>query len=261
MTQVQDYLRAETMPHVLCPGCAHGIVLRSLIEAVAGLGIARDRLAVVAGIGCSSRLAGHIDACTLHTTHGRAPAFATGIKLARPGLTVIVLSGDGDGLAIGGNHLIHAARRDIDLTVLLFDNAIFGMTGGQLAPTTAPGSITSTAPHGNAERPFDACRLLEAAGATFVARANAYQAPVLAEIIAAAVAHRGFSFIDVISDCPVYDGRYNRLGEGPEMLAGMMRHEAGVDKVLAAKRFVPNIGASNGPARIFPMGILHRSPG
>ncbi len=259
MTAVRDYLRIETMPHVLCPGCAHGIVLRSLLDALAGLAVPRERLAVVAGIGCSGRLAGHIDACTLHATHGRAPAFATGIKLARPELTVVVLSGDGDGLAIGGNHLIHAARRDIDLTVLLFNNAIYGMTGGQPAPTTAPGSITSTTPNGSTERPFDACRLTEAAGATFVARANAYQAPVLTEIIAAGIAHRGFSFIDVISDCPVYDGRYNQLGEGPEMLAGMGRRDAAIDTALAGKRFLSHLENGDRPASVFPMGILHQS--
>lgn len=259
MIGVRDYLRTDTMPHVLCPGCAHGIVLRALIEALGGLEIGRDRLAVVAGIGCSSRLAGHVNACTLHTTHGRAPAFATGIKLARPELTVVVLSGDGDGLAIGGNHMIHAARRNIDLTVLLFNNAIYGMTGGQLAPTTAPGSIASTAPRGNVERPFDACRLLEAAGATFVARISAYQAPVLTRVISEAIAHRGFSFIDVISDCPVYDGRYNRRGEGPEMLAGMVRQDAEIDAALAGKRLVPTLPAAAGSARSLPTGILYRS--
>lgn len=258
MTAVRDYLRVQTMPHVLCPGCAHGIVLRSLLSALAGLAVPRERLAVVAGIGCAGRLAVHIDACTLHTTHGRAPAFATGVKLARPELTVVVLSGDGDGLAIGGNHLIHAARRDIDLTVLLFDNAIYGMTGGQLAPTTAPGSVTSTAPGGSTERPFDACRLLQAAGATFVARASAYQAPALTEIITAAIAHRGFSFIDVISDCPVYDGRYNQLGEGADMLAGMPRRDAAIDSALTAKSSVPFIGKMGTPGRVLPMGILHQ---
>ncbi len=261
MSTVRDYLRTQTMPHVLCPGCAHGIVLRSLIDALAGLGVPRERLAVVAGIGCSSRLAGHIDACTLHTTHGRAPAFATGIKLARPELTVVVLSGDGDGLAIGGTHLIHAARRDIDLTMLLFNNAIYGMTGGQLAPTTAPGSITSTTRAGSTERPFDACRLAEAAGATFVARASAYQAPVLTKIITAGITHRGFSFIDVISDCPVYGGRYNQLGEGPEMLAGMVRRDAVIDTALAGKRFLPQREQPARPDRVFPMGILYRSTG
>lgn len=257
----RDYLRTQTMPHVLCPGCAHGIVLRSLLDALAGLGVPPERLAVVAGIGCSSRLAGHIDACTLHATHGRAPAFATGIKLARPELTVVVLSGDGDGLAIGGNHLIHSARRDIDLTMLLFNNAIYGMTGGQLAPTTTPGSITSTARDGSTERPFDACRLAEAAGATFVARASAYQAPVLTGIITAGISHRGFSFIDVISDCPVYDGRYNQLGEGPDMLAAMPRNDAVIDGALAGKRSLSPPRHLTRPERVLPMGILHRSTG
>ncbi len=258
VSTVRSYLRASTMPHVLCPGCAHGIVLRCLIEALASLRVPRDRLAVVAGIGCSSRLAGHVDACTLHTTHGRAPAFATGIKLARPELTVVVLSGDGDGLAIGGNHLIHAARRDIDLTMLLFNNAIYGMTGGQLAPTTAPGSVTSTTRAGSSERPFDACKLAEAAGASFVARASAYTAPVLTQIIAAGIAHRGFSFIDVISDCPVYQGRYNSLGDGPEMLAGLPRRDAAIDTALASKRVLSFIEDGRRPDPALPTGILHR---
>lgn len=258
MIDVRDYLRDETMPHVLCSGCAHGIVLRALIEAVARLGLEKDRIAVVAGIGCSSRLVGHVDFCTLHATHGRAPAFATGIKLAKPELTVAVLTGDGDGLAIGGNHLIHAARRNIDLTCLLFDNSIYGMTGGQFGPTTPEGAVASTAPMGNVEPPFDACKLMEGAGATFVARVAAFEAFVLADVIAEALAHRGFSFIDVISDCPVYFGRYNHEGDGPEMLAAMKRRDAAVDAVLAEKRFVPHIERSPRP-RALPTGILHRS--
>jgi len=255
---VREYLRDETMPHVLCPGCAHGIVLRAFLEAVGRLGLEKDEIAVVAGIGCSSRLVGHIDFCTLHSTHGRAPAFATGIKLARPELTVAVLTGDGDGLAIGGNHLIHAARRNVDLTVLLFNNAIYGMTGGQLAPTTPEGAVASTAPFGNVEPSFDACKLLAAAGATFVARAVAYEALTLVDIIAEALSHRGFSFIDVISDCPVYYGRYNHLGEGPEMLAGMKRQISTIDGLLAEKRFVPAIGVSPRPLAM-PTGVLHRA--
>ncbi len=258
MIDVREYLRDETMPHVLCPGCAHGIVLRAFLEAVGRLGLDRDELAVVAGIGCSSRLVGHIDFCTLHSTHGRAPAFATGIKLARPELTVVVLTGDGDGLAIGGNHLIHAARRNLDLTVLLFNNSIYGMTGGQLAPTTPEGAVASTAPFGNIEPSFDACALMAAAGATFVARAVAYEALTLTEIIGEAVAHRGFSFIDVVSDCPVYYGRYNGLGEGPEMLAGMKRHDAAIEGLLAEKRFVPNVAPSPRPLAV-RTGILHRA--
>jgi len=253
-----EYLREDTLPHVLCPGCAHGIVLRALIEAVARLGLDRDHVAVVAGIGCSSRLVGHVDFCTLHATHGRAPAFATGIKLARPDLTVAVLTGDGDGLAIGGNHLIHAARRNIDLTCLLFNNSIYGMTGGQLGPTTPLGAVASTSPSGNPEPPFDACRLLEAAGATYVARVTAYEAPVLTDVIAEGLEHRGFSFIDVISDCPVYFGRYNQRGNGPEMLAAMKRHDAAIDGVLSGKRFVPHIARTRG-TDVLPMGVLHRS--
>lgn len=258
MTDVREYLRDEAMPHVLCPGCAHGIVLRAFLDAVDRVGLAKDELAVVAGIGCSSRLVGYIDFCTLHSTHGRAPAFATGIKLARPELTVVVLTGDGDGLAIGGNHLIHAARRNLDLTVLLFNNAIYGMTGGQLAPTTPEGAIASTAPFGNVEPPFDACALLAAAGATFVARAVAYEVVTLADVIAEALAHRGFSFVDVVSDCPVYYGRYNRLGEGPEMLAGMKRQASSIDSLLAQKRFVPHLAPSARPPAV-PTGILHRA--
>lgn len=258
MIEVRDYLRDETMPHVLCPGCAHGIVLRALLEAVARLELVKEKVAVVAGIGCSSRLVGHIDACTLHATHGRAPAFATGIKLARPDLTVAVLTGDGDGLAIGGNHLIHAARRNIDLTCLLFNNSIYGMTGGQLGPTTPQGAIASTAPFGNPEPPFDAAKLMEAAGATFVARVSAYEAPVLADVIAEAIAHKGFSFLDVLSDCPVYFGRYNRQGAGPEMLASMKRHDSAIDDVLAEKRFVPHIAPTPG-THVLPTGVLHRS--
>ncbi len=258
MIDVRDYLRDETMPHVLCPGCAHGIVLRAFLEAVGRLGLSKDEVAVVAGIGCSSRLVGYIDFCTLHSTHGRAPAFATGIKLARPELNVVVLTGDGDGLAIGGNHLSHAARRNIDLTFLLFNNAIYGMTGGQLAPTTPEGAVASTAPFGNVEPAFDACELMAAAGATFVARVVAYEAPKLVDVIEAALAHKGCSFIDVVSDCPVYYGRYNNLGEGPEMLAGMKRTDAAIDGLLADKRFVPHIAPSARPLAV-PTGILHRS--
>ncbi len=244
------------MPHVLCPGCAHGIVLRALLEAIDRLGLDRNRVALVAGIGCSSRLVGYADFCTLHTTHGRAPAFATGLKLARPELKVVVLTGDGDGLAIGGNHLIHAARRNIDLTCLLFNNAVYGMTGGQVAPTTPSGALASTAPYGNLEPPFDACRLLAAAGATFVARALAYRPMALTDLIARALQHPGFAFIEVLSDCPEFFGRYNALGRGPEMLVGMPRHEAAIGSVLASKRVVPHLPLPAAPAGL-PLGLLH----
>jgi len=230
---VRRYLRLSQMPHILCPGCGHGIVAGALLRAISRLGLDPDAIAVVAGIGCSSRLAGYLDFCTLHATHGRAPAFATGLKLARPDLHVIVITGDGDGLAIGGNHLIHAARRNIDLTCLLFNNEVYGMTGGQLAPTTREGGVATTAPYGNVEPPFDACRLLAAAGATFVARGLASQPLALEEMLARALAHRGFAFVEVLTDCPEFHGRYNRLGSGAAMLLGQIRATAAVEAHLA----------------------------
>ncbi len=257
MIDVRTYLREWAMPHVLCPGCAHGIVLHGLLEAIDRRGLDRDEVAMVAGIGCSSRLVGYVDFCTLHTTHGRAPAFATGLKLARPELTVIVISGDGDGLAIGGNHLIHAARRNVDITVLLFNNAIYGMTGGQVAPTTPRGAIATTARAGNTEPPFDPCRLLVGAGASFVARAMAAEPLKMADIVEQALAHRGFSFIEVVSDCPEYFGRYNKLGRGAELLSLMTRRDERIAGPLAAKASVPHVPA---PELLdgLELGILHR---
>lgn len=257
MTDVRHLLREWAMPHVLCPGCAHGIVLRSLLEAVDRLELDQDHVALVAGIGCSSRLAAYADFCTLHGTHGRAPAFATGLKLARPDLNVVVITGDGDGLAIGGNHLIHAARRNVDITVLLLNNSIYGMTGGQAAPTTPTGAIASTAPGGTVEPSFDACRLLVGAGASYVARVLAATPLEMTRIMADAVAHEGFSFVEVISDCPEYYGRYNRVGRGAEMLYSMTRHADGVAVPLASKRFVehvPSAAATGG----LTTGVIHR---
>ena len=256
-TDVRPLLREWAMPHVLCPGCAHGIVLRAFLEAVVRLEIDQDSMAMVAGIGCSSRLVGYVDFCTLHTTHGRAPTFATGLKLARPELNVVVVTGDGDGLAIGGNHLIHVARRNVDITCLLFNNAIYGMTGGQAAPTTPAGSFASTAPHGSVEQPFDACKLLEGAGASFVARVLASEPHSMTEVFEAALDHRGFAFVEIMSDCPEYFGRYNRLGRGAEMLAGMMRSESQVADALAEKRFVAHVPQAPAPDAI-ATGILYR---
>lgn len=257
MTDVKRYLREWAMPHVLCPGCAHGIVLHSFLEAVDQLHLDQDKLAMVAGIGCSSRLAGYVDFCTLHGTHGRAPAFATGLKLARPDLNVVVVTGDGDGLAIGGNHLIHAARRNIDITVMLLNNSIYGMTGGQAAPTTPEGARASTTPAGNVEPMFDACKLMIGAGASFVGRVLAATPFEMTKMMKDAIGHPGFSFIEVISDCPEYYGRYNKIGGGAEMLTWMARRDAGVATPLAEKRFVNHIPASATPPGM-AMGILNR---
>ncbi len=257
MTDVKTYLREWAMPHVLCPGCAHGIVLRSFLEAVDQLQLNQDKVAMVAGIGCSSRLVGYVDFCTLHGTHGRAPAFATGLKLAKPDLEVVVITGDGDGLAIGGNHLIHAARRNIDFTVLMLNNSIYGMTGGQVAPTTPEGAIASTTPMGNAEPNFDACKLLIGAGASFVARVFAANPMEMTKVMADGITHPGFSFIEVVSDCPEYFGRYNKIGGGAEMLNWMAVRDEGVAGPLSEKRFVSTVTATV-PAPALRTGVLQR---
>ncbi|MBI4694295.1 MAG: 2-oxoacid:ferredoxin oxidoreductase subunit beta [Gammaproteobacteria bacterium] len=215
---IREYLRLELMPHFMCPGCGHGIALRALLWAVHELGIAKDKLAVVSGIGCSGRVGAYIDANTYHTTHGRPLAFATGLALARPDLKVVVITGDGDCLAIGGNHLLHACRRNLDLTCLMFNNEVYGMTGGQVSPTTSATRLTTTTPTGNAEPVFDACRIAEAAGASFVGREVTRQVPALKNLIKSAMSHVGFSFVEVISDCTEIYGRKNDLGEAPEMI-------------------------------------------
>ncbi|MCW2305922.1 2-oxoacid:ferredoxin oxidoreductase subunit beta [Rhodobium gokarnense] len=215
---INAWIRQEQMPHFLCPGCGHGIALRALLWAIHDLGLDKDRLAVVSGIGCSGRLSAYIDANTFHTTHGRPLTFATGLKLARPDLHVIVITGDGDCLAIGGNHLIHAARRNLDITCLMLNNEIYGMTGGQVSPTTSEGRYTSTTPAGNTEPTFDACALVAAAGAGFVGRDVTAQVLSLRDLIRQAIAHPGFSFVEVLSDCTEIYGRKNDLGASPEMM-------------------------------------------
>jgi 2-oxoglutarate ferredoxin oxidoreductase subunit beta len=219
LADVYDYLRHEKkFPLIWCPGCGNGIIMGSMIRAIDALAIAKDKTAIVSGIGCSGRVSTYMDFNTLHTTHGRALAFATGLKFARPELTVMVAMGDGDALAIGGNHFIHAARRNIDLTAIVFNNSIYGMTGGQISPTTPVGCIASTARMGNIEPPFDISRLAEAAGAAFVARGSTYHVDELDELMALAIKKKGLSVIEVITPCPTIYGRYNRLGSAVSML-------------------------------------------
>ncbi len=216
--EINDYIRLNLMPHFLCPGCGHGIALRALLWAVHELGIGQDDLAVVSGIGCSGRLSAYIDTNSFHTTHGRPLAYATGLALARPDLTVIVITGDGDNLAIGGNHMIHACRRNLNITCLMLNNEIYGMTGGQVSPTTSSDRYTTTTPAGNTEPVFDACKLAAGAGASFVGREVTLQVTGLKDLIAKAIAHDGFSFVEVISDCTEIYGRKNDLGASPEMM-------------------------------------------
>ncbi len=204
------YLREEKLPHIWCPGCGHGIVTKSLLRAIDKIGWNKDDVVVVSGIGCASRLPGYVDFNTLHTAHGRALAFATGIKLAKPNMHVVVVSGDGDALAIGGNHFIHACRRNIDITTIVFNNGIYGMTGGQYSPTTAAGDKTATSPFGHVEPDFDVVDMAIGAGATFVARGTSYHVPQLDNYIYKGLAHKGFAVIDVAEACFTTHGRKNK---------------------------------------------------
>ena len=235
MFDYDKYLRLEMFPHIWCPGCGCGIVMKSLIRAIDRLGLQKDDVCMVSGIGCSSRLTGYVDFNTLHTTHGRPIAFATGVKLAKPSLSVIVVTGDGDALAIGGNHFIHAARRNMDLTILLFNNATYGMTGGQLAPTTPTGKVASTARQGSIDPPFDACRLAIAAGATYVARGTSYHTQQLDRLIEAGIKHKGFALIEILENCNTYYGRPNKIG-----LLDLLQWEKGnTVNTKAAERMTP----------------------
>jgi 2-oxoglutarate ferredoxin oxidoreductase subunit beta len=200
----EDLLRKEELPHVWCAGCANGIVLGAFVRAFNYTGLKRDSTVVVSGIGCSGRITQYLNFDTVHTTHGRALAFATGIKLANPELTVVVFMGDGDASAIGGNHLIHAARRNIDITAIIINNSLYGMTGGQVAPTTPEGMRTKTTPYGNPEPPFDISKLVAAAGATYVARFTSYHVRWVEKAIAEALLHRGFSVVEVVTGCPTH---------------------------------------------------------
>jgi 2-oxoglutarate ferredoxin oxidoreductase subunit beta len=215
---VKDYIRERFFPHLWCPGCGHGTVLNSLLRAIESLGINKNDIAMVSGIGCSSRISGYVDVHTLHTIHGRALAFATGVKLSRPELNLIVPMGDGDALAIGGNHFIHAARRNIDITAIVMNNRTYGMTGGQYSPLSGYGTRATTAPYMNIDQGFDVVKLSKAAGATFVARTTTYHVKQATELIEKAIAHKGFSMVEVLSQCPTYFGRKNHIGSAVDMM-------------------------------------------
>jgi 2-oxoglutarate ferredoxin oxidoreductase subunit beta len=215
---IEKYFRMDKLPHIWCPGCGHGIVTRSLVEAIDQLNLDPEKVCIVSGIGCSSRAPGYLNFNTLHTTHGRAIAFATGIKLANPDLKVIVISGDGDASAIGGNHLIHAARRNIDITTVVYNNNIYGMTGGQYSPTTPKGEKGTTAPYGNIDNNFDLCKLAQGAGATFTGRSTVYHAKMLTDLIRKGIENKGFSFVESRSLCPTYYGRKNKKGSVVDMM-------------------------------------------
>lgn len=212
---IHQYLRHnKKFPHVLCAGCGHGIVLGSLIRSVHSLQIPKDDVVIVAGIGCSGRLAVYVDFNTIHTTHGRALTFATGIKMANPKLKVICIMGDGDALSIGGNHLIHAARRNIGVTALILNNNIYGMTGGQSSPATPAGSTSMTAPFGQLEENFDTVALGQGAGANYVARGTVFHVQKLERLMCEAITKPGFNMLEVLTPCHTQYGRKNKF-KGP----------------------------------------------
>ena len=223
-TLIHKYLRHDKkFPHVWCPGCGNGILLGALIRAIDKTGLGKDEIVIVSGIGCSGRISAYVDFNTIHATHGRALTFATGIKLANPSLNVIVIMGDGDATAIGGNHFIHAARRNIDLTAIVVNNNIYGMTGGQYSPTTPYGAFATTAMYGNIEHAFSITDLAIAAGAAMVSRGSVYYSPMLDELILKAVLKRGFSVVEVVSHCHTQYGRRNGMESAVEMLRRQKR--------------------------------------
>jgi 2-oxoglutarate ferredoxin oxidoreductase subunit beta len=217
------YLRSEMMPHIWCAGCGNGIVLNCFIHALDELKTDMDKLVVVSGIGCIGRTAGYINADSFHTTHGRAIAFASGVKLANPELEVVVISGDGDLFAIGGNHFIHAARRNVGIKVICANNFTYGMTGGQQGPTTPLESLTTTTPYGNIEHPFNLVHLAAASGATYVARWTALHVRRLTLSLKKMLQKDGFSFVEIVSPCPEIFGRRNKMKTALEMMEWFKR--------------------------------------
>ncbi|MCL4458432.1 MAG: thiamine pyrophosphate-dependent enzyme [Chloroflexi bacterium] len=221
---LEKYIRQGSWPTIWCSGCGIGTVMGALLRAIERLQLNQDEIVIGTGIGCSGFIYNYLNFDAFHGTHGRALAIATGIKIANPNLTVIVPMGDGDCAAIGGNHFIHAARRNIDLTAIIINNEIYGMTGGQYSPLTPRARLATTAPKGHLERPFDLCELAKAAGATYVARGTAYYVHQLIDLLSEAIAHKGFSVVEVIAQCPVQFGRRNEMPTAIEMLRWQRKH-------------------------------------
>ena len=242
------YLRVDKMPTLWCSGCGDGVILKSVIRAIDKLGWDMDDVCIVSGIGCSGRFSSYIDCNTVHTTHGRAVAYATGIKFAHPDKHVIVVTGDGDGLAIGGNHTIHGCRRNVDLNHIVINNFIYGLTNSQTSPTTPKGMWTVTAQYGNVDPSFDAAKLAEAAGASFVARESVLDPKKLEKVLVEGFKHKGYSFFDVFSNCHINLGRKNKMGEAVQTLKWIE------SRILPKKKF--DALSDEEKAGKFPTGIL-----
>ena len=243
-----EYLRTDKMPTLWCWGCGDGVILKALIRAIDKLGWNMDDVCVVSGIGCSGRFSSYINCNTVHTTHGRTLPYATGIKMANPNKKVIVVGGDGDGLAIGGNHTIHAARRNIDLTYILINNFIYGLTNSQTSPTTPKGMWTATMERGNIDPTFDSCKLVEAAGATFVARETMIDPKKLERTLVKALEHKGFSYLEVFSNCHVNLGRKNKMASATSNLEW-------IDSISLAKTKFDMLEESEKIGK-YPTGVL-----
>lgn len=247
------YLRTDKMPTLWCWGCGDGVILKAIIRAIDRVGWSMDDVCVVSGIGCSGRMSSYIDCNTVHTTHGRAIAYATGIKLANPGKHVIVVTGDGDGLAIGGNHTIHGCRRNINLNHILVNNFIYGLTNSQTSPTTPRGFWTVTAQYGNVDPSFDAAKLAIAAGATFVGRESVTNPEKIERLLAKGFEHEGYSFFDIFSNCHVNLGRKNKMSEAVQMLKWLDSRTVSKAKFDAL--------SEDERAGLFPLGVLHEDNG
>ncbi|MDR2713849.1 MAG: 2-oxoacid:ferredoxin oxidoreductase subunit beta [Clostridiales bacterium] len=225
-----EYLKTQSFPLFWCGGCGNGAVLSAIVRSFAALGYKRENTVVVTGIGCWGKADDYVTTNSFHGTHGRALAFATGIKLANPRLHVIVLMGDGDGVTIGGNHFIHAARRNVDVTAILVNNYYYSMTGGQYSGSTPENSITSTSRYGHIEPGFDICKLAEAAGAPFVARISTDNPLAMEKLITEGLNKQGFSFIEVIAPCPTHFGKNNGMRNAADLMTWVKGRSVSVSK-------------------------------
>lgn len=248
-----EYLRTDKMPTLWCWGCGDGVILKAVIRAIAQLGWDMNDVCVVSGIGCSGRFSSYINCNTVHTTHGRTIPYATGIKLANPEKHVIVVGGDGDSLAIGGNHTIHGCRRNIDLNYIMVDNFIYGLTNSQTSPTTPEGMWTVTAQYGNIDPTFDACELAKGAGATFIARETVLDPKKLEKVFVEGFKHEGFSFFDIFSNCHINLGRKNKMGEAVQNLEW-------IDSRTVSKKKFETLSPEERVGK-FPTGVLHQETG
>ncbi|AII14718.1 2-oxoglutarate:acceptor oxidoreductase, beta subunit [Campylobacter iguaniorum] len=245
-----NYLRTSKMPTLWCWGCGDGVILKSVMRAIDAMGWNMDDVCVVSGIGCSGRFSSYVNCNTVHTTHGRAIAYATGIKLANPEKHVIVVTGDGDGLAIGGNHTIHGCRRNIDINHILINNFIYGLTNSQTSPTTPQGFWTVTAQWGNIDPNFDAAKLATAAGATFVGRESVINPARIEKLLVEGFKHEGYSFFDIFSNCHINLGRKNKMGEATQMIDW-------IDQRTVSKVKFDALSDEEKKGK-FPTGVLHK---